>query len=222
MTATGHEIAGLYAILDLPHRAGLEPESVLDAMLEGGAAVIQLRSKQARLDPALVDALARRCVQSRVLLIINDDLELAEAGIPGVTGVHLGQGDLERLGRPRQARRAMLRERGLCLGVSTHDLAQLRAALDELAPDYVGFGPVFSTATKPDHERVVGLDGLAEACALSTVPVVAIGGIELERVASVLDQGAGAVATIGALIADSADLVRERSFALSTAISARS
>jgi len=106
-------------------------------------------------------------------MIINDDLELAVAGIEGVAGVHLGQSDLVRLGlaveagfpaaddRDARQQLAVLRERGLWLGISTHSLAQLQDTIATLAPDYVGFGPVFATGSKPRHEPVVGVEGLA-------------------------------------------------------------
>lgn len=210
-------ISGLYAILDLPHRGGLDPISVVEAMLAGGAAVVQLRSKRAALDPLLVAALGERCASANVPMIINDELELAEQQIPGVAGVHLGQTDLVRLGddlHARKLRREQLRERGLALGVSTHDLRQLQAALAELQPDYVGFGPVFSTQSKTDHDPIVGLDALAQICALSSAPVVAIGGIDLERIAAVRSAGAAAVAVISALAGSSIDIVRARTCAL--------
>jgi thiamine-phosphate pyrophosphorylase len=216
---------GLYAILDLPHRLGLDPLRVGEAMLAGGAGILQLRSKQVPLEPALVHVLAGRCAAAGVPMIINDELELALAGIPGVTGVHLGQGDLARLGADpdtRQRARSGLRERGLWLGVSTHDLAQLHDTITTLAPDYVGFGPVFATGSKPEHEPVVGLDGLAQACATANVPVVAIGGIGPQHVADIAACGAAAVAMIGALIPGPdedvpVEIIRARCFALAQA-----
>jgi thiamine-phosphate pyrophosphorylase len=213
-------IAGLYAILDLPERHGLDPAAVLDAMIDGGAGVIQLRSKQAALDPALVEALGLRCASAGVPLILNDELELTERRIAGVAGVHLGQGDLSRLGPTREhrhERRSQLRAVGLSLGISTHDLSQLRAAIDEFAPDYVGFGPVFSTASKLDHDPVVGLDALARACAASRVPVVAIGGVQLGNAGEIARCGAAAIAVISALSGSSAEIIRDRTFTLAKA-----
>ena len=201
------KIAGLYAILNLPHAAGLEPAAVLEAMLAGGARVVQLRSKRAPLDPGVVRSLAAHTRAASIPLIINDDLELARSlaqANAGVAGVHLGQGDLQRLGASptqRRATREHLRELGLILGVSTHDLDQVRRALDELDPDYLGYGPVFPTPTKQDPEPVVGLEGLAEACRVTearrrAVPVVGIGGIDGERASAVIEGGAAAVAVI--------------------------
>ena len=212
-------IAGLYAIVDFP--VELPPGAVVDALIEGGATAIQLRSKGARLEPGVVEALGSRCARGPgVAMIINDDLELAERGLPGVAGVHLGQGDLGRLGldpEARRARRERLRESGLGLGVSTHNLDQLRRAIAELDPDYVGFGPIFATASKPDHDPVVGLDGLARACAASPVPVVAIGGVSRDNAGELARRGAAAVASIGALMGPSPAAIRDRARTLAAA-----
>jgi thiamine-phosphate pyrophosphorylase len=166
-------------------------------------------------------------------MIINDDLDLALAGIDGVTGVHLGQRDLDRLGLSdgtgrmdapdtRQRMREALREHSLWLGVSTHDPAQLHDTIVMLTPDYVGFGPVFATGSKSEHEPVVGLDGLARACAATTVPVVAIGGIGLPHVPEIVSIGAAGIAVIGALIpgpheSEPVEIIRARCFALARA-----
>ena len=115
---------GLYAILDLPQRWGLDPALALEAMIEGGASVVQLRSKSEPLSVELVTTLGRLCLARDTPLIINDDLALAERGIPGVAGVHLGQDDLHQL-----EGRSSLRARGLALGISTHDLDQVDAAI---------------------------------------------------------------------------------------------
>jgi thiamine-phosphate pyrophosphorylase len=216
---------GLYAILDLPHRLGIDPVAVLAAMLEGGAQIIQLRCKHARPEPALVHELGVRCAAAGVPMILNDDLELAEAGIDGVTGVHLGQTDLDQLGNDpstRRRRRDALRERGLWLGVSTHDLPQLHDTIVMLDPDYVGFGPVFATASKPRHEPAVGLENLGLACSSASVPVVAIGGIEAHHIPEIASRGAAAIAVIGALIPgphdrEPVEIIRARCFALARA-----
>jgi thiamine-phosphate pyrophosphorylase len=216
---------GLYAILDLPHRLGIDPLAVADAMLEGGAQTIQLRSKHARLERELVHELGVRCAAAGVPLILNDDLELAEAGIDGVRGVHLGQTDLDQLGNDpstRRRRREAMRERGLSLGVSTHDVPQLHDTIVMLDPDYVGFGPLFATDSKPRHEPVVGLENLGLACSATAVPVVAIGGIEARHIPEIASRGAAAIAVIGALIPGPHDRepvenIRARCFALARA-----
>lgn len=212
-------IAGLYAILDWPDPHGLAPTTLAEAMIAGGAQVLQLRAKQAtqRELSELIASLGPICAAAEVPLIVNDALELAEARPPGLSGVHLGQGDLHRLGSDHEARRAALRAAGLTLGISTHDLDQLRITYAALAPDYLGFGPVFPTASKANPDPTVGLAGLRSACAQSPIPVVAIGGIGVETAASVAAAGAAAVAAIGALRGSSPDAVRERCCALAAA-----
>ncbi|MFV8751099.1 thiamine phosphate synthase [Nannocystaceae bacterium ST9] len=210
-------VAGLYAILDLPHPRGLTPIELATAFVEGGAGLIQLRAKRAthleRL--ATLRAIAAICHAGSVPLLVDDDLAAAEAGIPGVSGVHLGQTDLDELGPDPARRIERLREVGLHVGISTHALGQVDAALG-LGPTYLGFGPVFSTTSKRDPDPVVGLEGLTQACARADVPVVAIGGIGPEQLESVMKAGAAAIAVIGALIADTPEQTRERCHALAT------
>ena len=198
-------ISGVYAIVDLPYPHPLDPVAIVAGLIGGGVGVVQLRAKSA--DPAQrrawLEAIAETCASARVPLIVNDDLELAEAGVPGVVGVHLGQGDLDSLGpdsESRRRRRARLRERGLVLGVSTHSPAQVRATLDSLAPDYLGFGPVFPTTSKLDHDPIVGVETLAVVCGDSPVPIVAIGGIDVARANQLAHVGVAAIAAIGALV----------------------
>jgi len=108
-------------------------------------------------------------------------------------GVHLGQTDL-----PLAAARALAGGR-LWIGVSTHDAAQVRAAVEGGA-DYLGYGPVYATTTKANPDPVQGIERLREAVALAgATPVVAIGGITPERVAEVYAAGAAAACAIGAV-----------------------
>jgi thiamine-phosphate pyrophosphorylase len=136
--------------------------------------------------------MARRvCDEHGAALVINDRVDLALA--VGADGVHLGQTDL-----PLEAARALAQTR-LRIGISTHDAEQVRAAVDGGA-DYVGYGPVFETATKRDPDPVQGIAALRVAVAIAgRVPVVAIGGITPARVAEVYAAGAAAVCAIGAV-----------------------
>ncbi|HEV3030498.1 MAG TPA: thiamine phosphate synthase, partial [Polyangia bacterium] len=110
--------------------------------------------------------------------------------------VHLGQDDLP-LAEARRLRAFAKAERML-IGFSTHNRAQALAAADGGA-DYIGFGPVFATASKANPDPTVGLSALAEVCRAVTVPVVAIGGIGLESVSAVARAGAAAAAVISAI-----------------------
>jgi thiamine-phosphate pyrophosphorylase len=89
---------------------------------------------------------------------------------------------------------------GRLLGVSTHSVAQARAALATGAADYLAIGPVYATGSKKNPDPVVGLEGVRAARALTRLPLVAIGGISRETARAVLEAGADAVAVISALL----------------------
>jgi thiamine-phosphate pyrophosphorylase len=136
-------------------------------------------------------------------------------------GLSGGIGRMDDRDAPQHVREG-LRERGLWLGVSTHDVAQLHDTIVMLTPDYVGFGPVFATGSKAQHEPVVGLEGLSGACAATPVPIVAIGGIDQQHVAEIASLGVAAIAVIGALIPgphedQPIEIIRARCFALAQA-----
>jgi thiamine-phosphate pyrophosphorylase len=210
-------VAGLYAIVDLPHPHGLSASELAGAFVEGGATLIQLRAKRATSDERLqiLRTIAPICLARDVPLVVDDDLAAARSGIPGVVGVHLGQGDLHQLGSDPASEIRRLHDVGIRVGISTHAPEQVEAAL-ALGAAYLGFGPVFPTASKHDPDPVVGVDGLAYACARAEIPVVAIGGIGPDRFESVLKAGAAAIAVIGALIADTPERTRDRCHALAT------
>lgn len=183
-----HAIRGFYAVLD-------RDDEVLARALLSVARVLQLRIKPEAPVPAgqLVE-LARRarrwCDEAGAALIVNDRLDVALAA--GADGVHLGQTDLPLA----EARRIA---GSLWIGVSTHDLAQVRIARDGGA-DYLGFGPVFTTRTKRDADPVQGLAGLSAAVVEAAgLPVVAIGGITPGDAASVHATGAAAICAISAI-----------------------
>lgn len=182
-------LRGFYAILD-------RDDEALAAALAAVAPVVQLRLKHASSrELAAAAAMVRRVTRAAgALFVVNDRLDVALAA--GADGVHLGQDDL-----PLAAAHRALAAAGaaLLVGISTHDLAQVAAAVAGGA-DYLGFGPVFPTGTKANPDPVVGLDGLAAACARAhPVPVVAIGGIGLGHAAAVHAAGAAAACAIGAV-----------------------
>jgi thiamine-phosphate pyrophosphorylase len=183
----------LYAIAD-PAAADRDVVDLLRQMLAGGARVVQMRWKGAAAGPLLAAAAEcrRLCRGYAARLVINDRADLAMAS--EADGVHLGQNDLPL----RAARRLLGPDRWI--GVSTHDVAQARRAADEGA-DYIGFGPIFSTATKETGYPPRGLDALRAARSAVEVPIVAIGGVTPENARSVLEAGADAVAMIAALMA---------------------
>jgi thiamine-phosphate pyrophosphorylase len=126
------------------------------------------------------------------VLLLNDRVHLCEAA--EADGVHIGQADIA----PAEARRILGPER--LLGVSTHNVEQLRAALETGAPDYLAIGPVFATRSKENPDPVVGIEGVKVARALTRLPLVAIGGITGENAREVIEAGADAVAVISALL----------------------
>jgi thiamine-phosphate pyrophosphorylase len=127
--------------------------------------------------------------QRGVKIVVNDRVDIAL--LAGADGVHLGQDDL-----PPSAARRILGPNAV-IGVSTHTPEQARRALTDGVADYIAFGPVFKTTTKADHEPVAGLEKLAEIRRETLgAPLVAIGGIGLENLASVLGAGADSAAII--------------------------
>lgn len=165
----------------------------IDALISGGAELIQVRDKAATPAELYDRALAAvRLAHSRkIRLIVNDRVDIALAA--GADGVHLGQDDM----RAEHARRLMGAD--AIIGFSTHSIEQAAAAA-VLPIDYIAIGPIFATTTKTDHEPVVGLNSLTAVVAAADVPVVAIGGITLDRLDSVFGAGASSAAMIGGLL----------------------
>lgn len=194
------KLQGLYAIT--PERADRhELAARVRAALEGGIAALQYRRKAlARLDEA--NSLAALCRAKRVPFIVNDDIELALAC--GADGVHLGRDD----GDLRAARARM---KGKLLGISCYaSLDNARAAVDAGA-DYVAFGSVYASPTKPAAVRAP-LSLFDQARPLG-VPLAAIGGITLENAPALLAAGADALAVISDLFDASDIAARARAYA---------
>ena len=181
---------GLYAIVDADFvvRRGVSLQAFAEHVIAARPAVVQLRAKRAHSRDILAWLRAMRAPsQARgVLLFANDRPDLAV--LAECDGVHVGQDDLD----VRDVRRFAPR---LLVGISTHDEQELDRAL-ELSPDYVAYGPVFETVSKERPNAVVGLSGLERAhlrCRENRTPLVAIGGIDIERarrVAPLADFGA--------------------------------
>jgi thiamine-phosphate pyrophosphorylase len=190
----GLALQGYYAILDVATPV-LDPEEVVARarqLLAAGPCCLQLRGKRLTA-AALRDAAGRvaaLCREASVLFCVNDRVDVALAA--GADLVHVGQDDLP-LADARRVAGARLG-----IGVSTHNPEQARAAAAGGA-DYIGFGPVFATRTKERPDPVVGLEGLRAVAGTVSVPVVAIGGIELDSVALVAAAGASAAAVIAAI-----------------------
>jgi len=186
---------GLYVITDARPDLGRGHLEVAEAALEAGADAVQLRAKDVggremyELAVGLKELLGRR--GSGTLFLVNDRVDVALAA--GADGVHLGWDDLP----PAQARLLLGEEK--VLGVSASSTAEALAAL-EAGADYLGAGPVYPTGTKADAGEPIGLEGLREITGRVDIPVVAIGGITVDRVREVLEAGASGVAVISAVI----------------------
>ena len=183
----------LYVIVDRAAAGDRDLVDIASAAIRGGADVIQLRDKSASTRQLFATA-QRLLPHTRAVgvpLIINDRADVAAA--VGAEGVHLGQDDL-----PVQAARSLL-EPGRLIGKSTHSLEQAAAAEAE-GVDYIGFGPIFLTPTKPDYKSV-GLDQLRLAARKIRVPMVCIGGIDASNLEHVTRAGAERVAVVRAVCA---------------------
>ena len=189
------QLPRVYPITD-PTISGLSHCEQVKQLIAGGAALIQLRDKRAssRVFYSEAQAAIRIARSAGVKLIINDRVDIALA--LRADGVHLGQDDM-----PVDAARRVLGDQAV-IGFSTHNLEQIREAL-RLPIDYLAFGPIFPTTSKPNPDPVAGLDQLKRACEMVLpMPVVAIGGINGSNAADVLNAGASSVAVISAVLAD--------------------
>ena len=198
-------IPRFYPILDAEF-AGSRLLQIAASLADAGVELLQIRDKSGssrRLHSTCLELLNlfRARSNKKVRLIVNDRADLA--ALSGAAGVHLGQEDIS-----IDAARAVLNASRevtpespakKLIGLSTHNLPQLRAALRTSA-DYLAIGPIFSTGSKKNPDPVVGLDFIARARRLTKRPLVAIGGITLENVESVWRAGADSVAVISDVI----------------------
>ena len=182
----------LYGIIDLGYVEARDAPHIVEQMIEGGVDLIQLRGKYKSIGELLELSaeLHELTAKSSTLLIVNDHAEIARRVL--VEGVHVGQDD-----DPIEiVRRKTARD--ILVGKSTHSLEQARAAEGEGA-DYIGFGPIFATPTKPDYAPI-GLEDIRRVQAEVSLPVFCIGGINVENLQSVIDAGAKRVVMVSALL----------------------
>jgi len=192
-THSSSSLSGLYIILDPSVCPDCSLPGILMEAATAGARLFQYRNKAASMKEAYAEALLLRKValDAGVRFIVNDRCDLALA--VNADGVHLGQEDL-----PLDLARKVMGPDKL-IGISTHNPDQVREATAG-KPDYLGFGPIFKPGSKQDHDPVVGLDGLRAIRRLTSLPVFAIGGIQIDQAGEVIRAGANGVAVISAVL----------------------
>jgi thiamine-phosphate pyrophosphorylase len=189
----------LYGILDLGYVEAARIEDAAEKLCAGGVDVLQLRAKY--FDELEIEAMAQRIEPitraASVPLILNDFPELVPT--VGAQGAHVGQDDRSVEDARWRAGRALAGEvPPVIIGKSTHSIAQAVGAADEGA-DYIGFGPLFVTPTKPGRPAI-GLDDIREVHRRVSIPIFCIGGIKPENLDAVLKAGARRVVIVSGLL----------------------
>ena len=184
--------------------------ALADAYLAGGARFLQIRCKHAASGAFLdmCEDVVARARMAGATVIVNDRADVAK--LSAADGVHVGQDDLD----PASARRIL--GGAAIVGMSTHSADQVRAAAG-MAVDYIAVGPIFGTSTKDTGYRGVGTAFVSEAVVIlrradCATPIVAIGGITLERAPEVMEAGAASVAVISDLLSTGDPEARVREY----------
>ncbi len=181
----------LYPVTCEKLSAGRVNLEILQAVIEGGAKIIQLREKECSTRELyhLAERFREATTRAGMLLIINDRIDIALA--VGADGVHLGQDDL-----PIPAARRLAPD--LILGASTHSLEEALCAEREGA-DYVNIGPIFATKTKDGVSEFLGPEAISRIAPSLSIPFTVMGGINASNLDRVLEQGARRVAMVTAV-----------------------
>ena len=183
-------ISGYYFITDSKFSRAGNAKDVRQA-IAAKVSVVQYRNKNASTRELLIEALELRQICRKTIFLINDRVDIAFA--VDADGVHLGQDDL-----PYRAVRKLLGKNKI-IGLTVHSVLEAIAA-QEMGADYVGVAPIFATATKTDAGKPLGTEGLKEIRKRITLPIVAIGGIDLSNVSEVIAAGANAFCAISAVL----------------------
>ncbi len=186
------KLKGLYAITDEKLITEQQFSEVVELALQGGARIIQYRDKSNNPEKRLQQAskLCALCQQYQAVSIINDDIELAKA--VNADGLHLGKDDIS-LADARQ----ILGDKTI-IGISCYNDLSLAIKAEENTADYVAFGAMFSSATKP-QATVAGPDIISQAKQQLSIPVCSIGGITINNIHQVIQHGADMTAVISDL-----------------------
>jgi len=184
----------LMLVTDRPLCQGRNLLDVVDQAVQGGVTAVQLREKRlaTREFVQLGRELKKRLQPRNIPLFINDRLDVAQT--VGADGIHVGQEDMHAIDVRSLIGTTM------AVGLSVNSARDVHEA-NTLDVDYLGAGPVFSTATKDDAKEALGIDGLQALVSLSRHPVVAIGSIKAANVTRVIKTGVRGVAVVSAVCA---------------------
>lgn len=183
----------LYGIVDKQWLKGRSVESIAEALIRGGAGIIQYRDKESETGEFYCIASQLRLIAKRlqIPLVINDRIDIALA--VQADGVHLGQKDL-----PMDAARKMI-GRKMILGVSIGGWEEYETVRDTKTADYIGVGALFPTDTKKDAKSI-GLELVRRIRSDTLLPIIGIGGIDLNNAESAIRSGCDGVAVISAIL----------------------
>jgi thiamine-phosphate pyrophosphorylase len=187
-----NRLSGLYAITDEKLIAEDRFDRIIESALQGGTRIIQYRDKSADQQKRLQQARVLRslCERYQAICIINDDIELASE--VNAHGIHLGKDDVSL----KQARQMLGKD--AIIGVSCYNELALALEAEKNSADYVAFGAIFSSPTKP-HAAQAGLEIIIQAKQQLTIPVCTIGGITDKNIDLVIQSGADMAAVISGL-----------------------
>ena len=187
-------IGVLHVITDTTLQSQFTHAELTELAIAGGADTVQFRQKQGTTREliAMAQSMQTICKQYNVPLIVNDRADVALA--IGAIGAHFGRDDM-----PISIGRRILPIETI-IGASARTEKKILEAITEGA-DYIGFGPIYGTTSKPDAEMAKGLDRLRRMCDIAACPVIAIGGISVETAGEVIKAGAHGIAVISAVCA---------------------
>ncbi|SFD95774.1 thiamine phosphate synthase [Thermophagus xiamenensis] len=182
----------LYLVTDRDLALGRPLTDVVEKALKGGVTMVQLREKKATTRRFLQEVMdVKKILQPyNTPLIVNDRVDIALA--TDADGVHLGQSDM-----PWQMARKILGPEKI-IGLSIESIEQLEEA-NSADIDYIGISPVFTTPTKKELEKGLGIPGTREIASQSRHPAVAIGGINIENVKDVMATGVDGISVVSAI-----------------------
>lgn len=188
------DVNGLYVVTDTLIQSRYSHLDITEAALAGGARTVQLRDKHMGSGDLLdiAQEMAWFCHESGGLCIVNDRVDITKAS--GAHGVHLGQKDLP----PEEARKLLSSD--AVIGGTASTLEEANICVQQ-GVDYIGFGHIFPTRTKTKEYEPRGLKTLTRICAMTDIPVIAIGGINHDNARHVVEAGAAGFAVTSAVCA---------------------